>query len=231
MSAVLIAALAGLTLVQSEPAAGAPPSNASRLQDMLNAMRDDTPEHEAEREARLQADARAYIAEVEAALQALRGYAPAMRTGDEADTLAVLDQFDAWAELYAVGDTHALTADQQARRAEFLRQAAWAQARLLPRLRSGLGAIDVLRPRTHCSAQSGPSGVILCTNPAFQRESEVRDFRYQTRDLFRRLRARRVLYKPFASQATNYRSDSYEPPRDNQMVIWDRNGGFRDVSD
>ena len=101
MSAVLIAALAGLSLMQAEPAATTPPSNASRLQDMLNAMRDDTPEPDAEREARLQADAQAYIAEVEAALQTVRRYAPATRTGDEADILAVLDQFDAWAELYA----------------------------------------------------------------------------------------------------------------------------------
>ncbi len=231
MSAVLIAALAGLSLMQAEPAATTPPSNASRLQDMLNAMRDDTPEPDAEREARLQADAQAYIAEVEAALQTVRRYAPATRTGDEADILAVLDQFDAWAELYAVGDTHALIEAQQARRAAFLDQVATVQARLLPRLRIGLGSIDALRPGTHCSAQSGASGVILCTNPAFQRESEVREFRYQTRDVFRRLRASRVLYKPFASQATNYRSDSYEPPRDRQVGIWDRNGEFRDVSD
>ncbi len=231
MSSVLLAALLGMVLVQSEPAAEAEPSNASRLQDLLNAMRDDTPEDQAERQAGLEAAAGDYIVEVEAALVAARGYVPATRTGEEADILAVLDQFDAWAELYAIGETHALDPEQQARRAVFRDQVSSVQARLLPRLRSGLTAIGNVHAGTHCSAESGASGVILCTNPSFQRESEVLDFRYETRDLFRRLRARSVLYKPFASQATNYRSDRYDPPRDREVGIWDRNGNFRNLSD
>ena len=230
MTAVLLAALLALTPAQPEPAAEAPPSNASRLQDLLNAMRDDTPEDQAERQAGLEESARSYIAEIEAALVAANAYAPATRTGDEADILAVLDQFDAWAELYAVGDTHALDDAQQARRQALLNRVSTLQVRLLPRLRSGLGAIDELRPGVHCSAQDGASGVILCTDPSFQRESEVMDFRYSTRDLFRRLRARSVLYKPFASQTTNYRSDQYDSPRDSLVGIWDRNGNFRDLA-
>ena len=97
MSAALLAALLGLSLAQSEPAAEAAPSNASRLQDLLNAMRDDTPEDQAERQASLQEAAVSYIAEVEAAILETQAYTPATRTGEEADILAVLDQFDAWA--------------------------------------------------------------------------------------------------------------------------------------
>ncbi|WP_138513448.1 hypothetical protein [Maricaulis alexandrii] len=230
MSAALLAALLGLSLAQSEPAAEAAPSNASRLQDLLNAMRDDTPEDQAERQASLQEAAVSYIAEVEAAILEAQAYAPATRTGEEADILAVLDQFDAWAELYAIGDSHALAPEQQARREAFRSQVSAIQARLLPRLRSGLSRIEQLRGNAYCQADTGASRVILCTNPAFQRESEVLDFRYATRDLFRRLRAQRVVYKPFASQTTNYRSDDYEPPRDRQVGIWDRNGNFRDVA-
>jgi hypothetical protein len=196
------------------------------LDDMLAAMRGEPAELEAAIQARLAADAAAYAARVEAAIGEVTTYRPDTSVETWSEFRAVLDRLEGWAELIAIGDTHALDEGQLQRRALLRERLGRTQAWLFPRLREGLQDVEEVRPGIHCHTTADSYLVAICSGEPFQRTSEVRRFQYQMRTVMKQLRFRQVIYQAFASQPHNYYSDLFDPLDDSAVVIWQPSGQY-----
>lgn len=220
----MIAPVVALALLSASSGVAAPADTASRLDEMLAAMRGEETGHESAIDERMQAEAEAYMVRVEAAITAIPRYRPDTHTGSWSDFEAILAQLEDWAGLIATGDTHALDAAQLARREALLRQVSRAQVRLFPQMRRGLREIEEIRDGVHCHTTAGRNLVAICSGERLQRQSEVRRFQYHIRGTMRKLRFRQAIYQPFGSRPQNYYSDTFEPLDDGVVVIWNPSG-------
>jgi|GEM_PF-4309303 len=225
----MIAPLLALVLIASPAGQAAPADTASRLDEMLAAMRGEATGHDSAIDGRMQAEAEAYMVRVEAAIAEIPRYRPDTRTGSWSDFEAILAQLEDWAGLIVTGDTHALDAAQQARRDDLLRQVSRAQSRLFPQMRRGLGEIEEIRDGVRCHATADRNLVAICSGERLQRQSEVRRFQYYIRGTMRQLRFRQAIYQPFGSRPQNYYSDTFEPLGDGVVVIWNAQGRYVEV--
>lgn len=226
---LLVSPVDGAVLQESGPQGENASAPEEPIDDMLAAMRGEAASHEAGIEARLALAAAAYTDRVEAALPQVSAYNPDTTVTSWTEFRDILDQLEDWAGLIAVGETHALSAEQQARRELLRARLGRTQARLFPRLRYGLQEVEEVRAGIHCHTTADSYLVAICSGEPFQRSSEVRRFQYQMRTVMKQLRFRQVIYQAFGSQPHNYYSDTFDPLEDSAVVIWQPSGQYREV--